>query len=116
MLIRTFFNDCPAVDEHPVYEEGQEKYTVEYRPAYNSRTEKQIVQLFVAIEPEGKDNHFSVLFKSQDRLLKRTKKARTVFFPRPIFLHSRGEFLKSANYTNGCRISWKNICWYQIYK
>ena len=36
-------------------------------------TEKQIVQLFVAIETEGKDGHFHILLKLPDRSLLKSK-------------------------------------------
>ena len=43
--------------------------------AYNSRTKKLIVQLFVPIEPEGKGGHLNVLFQSSNCLLQENKKS-----------------------------------------
>ena len=51
------------------------------QPAYNSRTKKRIVSLFVPIEPEGKDGHLNVLFQSSNCLLQENKKVRVL--PRP---------------------------------
>ena len=48
---------------------GREYHFLKTRPAYNSRTEKRIVLLFVAIEPEGNGGHFNVLFQSSNCLL-----------------------------------------------
>ena len=51
---------------------GREYHFLKTRPAYNSRTKKR---LFVAIEPEGKDGHFNVLFLSSNCLLQEKKKS-----------------------------------------
>ena len=91
------------------------------RPAYNSRTEKRIVLLFVAIEPEGKDGHFNVLFQSSNCLPKKIRvlprsQAKSSSSSSSSSSSRIGMVLKSANYTNRFRISWKDIFKYQIYE